>query len=156
MATNPTAVQYLPLSGGSLSGGLTDTSGNIVVNKPGTIQANAGGASTTTMGANYNGTGLASVSVPGNLQNNTGASGVKVSEAGAAPKQGTAVLAAGTNTVSNTGITANSRIMLTSQVDGGTPGFVRVSARVVGTSFTITSSSGTDTSTIGFEIFERG
>src|SRR5262252_7691870 len=120
MATNPTAVQYLPLSGGSLSGGLTVTSGNIVVNTPGTITANSGGASTTTMGANYNGTGLASVSVPGNLQNNTGASGVKVSEAGAAP------------------------------------GFVRVSARVVGTSFTITSSSGTDTSTIGFEIFEPG
>lgn len=69
-------------------------------------------------------------------------------------KQGTAVLVGGTKVVSNTSVTANSRIFLTSQVDGGTPGFVRVSARTPGTSFTITSSSGTDTSTIAYEIFE--
>lgn len=71
-------------------------------------------------------------------------------------KQGAVTLVGGTATISNTSITANSRIFLTSQVDGGTPGFLRVSSRVVGTSFTITSSSGTDTSTVAYEIFQPG
>lgn len=79
--------------------------------------------------------------------------GLQVKE-GANAKQGTAVLVGGTVTVANTAVTANSRILLTSQVDGGTPGFVRVSTRVAGTSFTIKSSSTTDTSTIAYEIFE--
>jgi hypothetical protein len=71
-------------------------------------------------------------------------------------KQGTAVLVAGSVVVANTSVTASSRIFLTSQADGGAPGFLRVSARVVGTSFTITSSSPTDTSTVAYEIFEPG
>lgn len=79
--------------------------------------------------------------------------GLRVRE-GSNCKQGTATLAAGTVTVANTSVTANSRIFLTGQADGGTPGFVRVSSRVPGTSFTITSSSGTDTSTVAYEIFE--
>jgi hypothetical protein len=78
---------------------------------------------------------------------------IRVNEA-ANGKQGTAVLVAGSKVVSNTSITANSRILLTSQVDGGAPGFLRVSARSVGISFTITSSSGTDTSTVGYFITE--
>lgn len=69
-------------------------------------------------------------------------------------KQGVVTLTAGAATVSTTAVTANSRIFLTSQVDGGTPGFLRVSARTAGTSFTITSSSGTDTSTVAYEIVE--
>lgn len=69
-------------------------------------------------------------------------------------KQGTATLSAGTVTVSNSAVTANSRILLTSNADGGTPGWLRVSARTAGTSFTITSSSGSDTSTVAYEIFE--
>jgi hypothetical protein len=48
------------------------------------------------------------------------------------------------------------RILVTSNADGGTPGFLRVSARTAGTSFTVTSSSGTDTSTFAYEIFEPG
>ncbi len=79
--------------------------------------------------------------------------GLRVKE-GSNAKQGTATLVAGTVTVANTSVTANSRILLTSQVDGGTPGFLRVSARVAATSFTITSSSGTDTSTVAYQIFE--
>lgn len=73
---------------------------------------------------------------------------------GSNAKQGVATLVAGTVTVANTAITANSRIFLTSQVDGGTPGFVRVASRIAGTSFTITSSNAADTSTIAYEIFE--
>lgn len=82
-------------------------------------------------------------------------SGLLVKEA-ANGKQGIAVLVAGALTVSNTSTTAVSRIFLTSQVDGGTPGFLRVSSRVAGVSFTITSSSATDTSTVAYEIFEPG
>lgn len=67
---------------------------------------------------------------------------------------GTATLVGGTVVVSNAAVTANSRIMLTSQVDGGTPGFLRISARSAGVSFTILSSSGTDTSTVAWEIIE--
>jgi Pectate lyase superfamily protein len=71
-------------------------------------------------------------------------------------KQGAVALVSGSKVVSNTSVTANSRILLTSNVDGGTPGWLRVSARTPGTSFTITSSSGTDTSTVAYQIFEPG
>ena len=79
--------------------------------------------------------------------------GLKVFES-ANSKQGIATLVAGTVTVANTSVTANSRILLTGQVDGGTVGFQRVSARTAGTSFTITSSNALDTSIVAFEIFE--
>lgn len=79
--------------------------------------------------------------------------GLVVSEA-ANGKQGVATLVGGTVVVANTSITANSRIFLTSQVDGGAPGFLRVSTRTPGASFTILSGSGTDTSTVAYEIFE--
>lgn len=75
-------------------------------------------------------------------------------EDGSNKAMGVATLVGGTVTVNNTKVTANSRIFLTSQADGGTPGTLRVSARVAGTSFTITSSSGTDTSTVAFLILE--
>lgn len=79
--------------------------------------------------------------------------GFRVKE-GTNAKMGTATLTAGAATVSNTSVTATSRIFLTSNADGGTPGFLRVSARTAGTSFTITSSSGTDTSTVAWIIYE--
>lgn len=94
-----------------------------------------------------------SVSSGGNIRATTIGSGFRAAE-GANAKQGIAVLVAGTLAVANTSVTANSRILLTSNVDGGTPGFLRVSARTAGTSFTILSSSGTDTSTVAFQIFE--
>lgn len=75
---------------------------------------------------------------------------------GANGKQGVATLVAGQVVVANTSITATSRIFLTSQQDGGTPGWLRVSARTAGTSFTIQSSSGSDTSVVAYEIFEQG
>jgi len=79
--------------------------------------------------------------------------GLQVKE-GTNAKQGAATLVAGTKTVANTSVTANSRIFLTNNASSGTPGFLYISARVAGTSFTITSSSNTDTSTIAYEIFE--
>jgi hypothetical protein len=71
-------------------------------------------------------------------------------------KQGTATLVAGTVVVANTSVTATSRIFLTCQTPGGTVGALYVSARTAGTSFTITSTSGSDTSTVAYEIFEVG
>lgn len=85
----------------------------------------------------------------------TAGNGLAVAE-GLNAKQGTAVLAAGTAVVANTSVTANSRIFLTAQVPGGTVGAPYVSARSAGVSFTITSTSNTDTSTVAYQIFEKG
>ena len=70
-------------------------------------------------------------------------------------KQGIATLSSGTVTVSNTSVTANSRIQLTIQdPNGGTPGAIYISARTAGTSFDITSTSSTDTSIVAYFITE--
>lgn len=72
---------------------------------------------------------------------------------------GSSVLVGGTVTVSTTCTPAtlgtNGIILLTSQVDGGTPGSLRVSASVASTSFTITSNSASDTSTVGWFIVKQ-
>lgn len=91
--------------------------------------------------------------ISGDFKINTAGKGLFVKE-GSNAKMGTATLTAGSATVSTTAVAATSRIFLTSNTDGGTPGFVRVSARSAGTSFTITSSSGTDTSTIAWMIVD--
>lgn len=81
--------------------------------------------------------------------------GLKLQE-GANASQGVVTLVAGSAIIANTSVTANSRIQLTIQQDGitGTPGSVRVSSRVVGVSFTITSSSNTDSSKVAYQISE--
>ena len=79
--------------------------------------------------------------------------GLSIAE-GADAKMGTAVLVAGTVTVATTAVTANSRIFLTNNAPGGTPGFLHISARTASTSFDITSSNGADTSTIAWMIVE--
>jgi len=67
---------------------------------------------------------------------------------------GQVTLVAGSKVVSTTKVTADSRIILTNNASSGTPGFLYVSARVVSTSFTITSSSGADTSNVAWLILE--
>jgi hypothetical protein len=79
--------------------------------------------------------------------------GLRIKE-GTNARQGTATLVAGSVTVANTSVTATSRIQLTSQADGGTPGWLRVSNRTVGASFVITSSNSSDTSTVAYLITE--
>lgn len=103
---------------------------------------------------------LASPTFTGDVNSSTGnvlistiGKGLQV-KTGTNAKIGTAVLVAGTLTVANTSVTANSRIFLTSQVDGGTPGFLRVTTKTVGTSFVITSSNAADTSTVAWHIVE--
>jgi len=145
----PFLTQLQQLAGGTIPGALTVT--GLLTTQAGITNSGANISSAS----NFAGTGSAGVNSAGNIDANVAGSGLRVAE-GSNAKQGTAVLVAGTVTVSNTSVTANSRILLTSNADGGTPGFVRVSAKTAGTSFVITSSSGTDTSTIAYEIFEPG
>lgn len=67
---------------------------------------------------------------------------------------GASVLVAGTVTVSTTKVTANSRIMLSNNANGGTVGVPYISARTAATSFVITSTNAADTSTIAWLIVE--
>jgi len=67
---------------------------------------------------------------------------------------GRAVLVGGTVTVLDSKITNKSNIYILSQINGGTPGFLRCSARVEGVSFTVLSSNGADTSTFAYLILE--
>ena len=122
MSTNPSAIQYLPLSGGTITGTLTV---NSFLFTGGFVDIESAGQ------------------------------GLRVAE-GANAKQGTATLVAGTVTVANTSVTANSRIFLTGQVLGGTAGALNVTSRVAGTSFTVTSTNAADTSTFAYEIIEPG
>lgn len=83
----------------------------------------------------------------------TAGKGLRVKE-GSNAKQGVSTLVAGTVTVSNTSVTASSRIFLTCQdPNGGVPGVEYISARTVGTDFTITSSAA-DTCIVAWQIFE--
>lgn len=70
-------------------------------------------------------------------------------------KMGTATLVGGTVTVSNTSVTSNSLIFLTTQSVGGTVGYSYISAKVASTSFTITSISALDTSIVAWLIMEE-
>lgn len=79
--------------------------------------------------------------------------GISIKE-GSNAKMGVTTLVAGTVAVSTTAVTANSRILLTPQNASGNAGAVSVSARTPGTSFTISSTSATDTRDIAWIIFE--
>ena len=80
--------------------------------------------------------------------------GIKIAE-GTNAKQGIATLVSGTVTVNNTSVTYNSRIFLTIQnPNSTTPGYLWISGRTAGTSFTIQSSSSSDGSIVAYEIFE--
>jgi len=138
------------LLGGQVTG---DSAERFTLDSAGAQRWGSGGAGADVV-EKRSGVGILQLTV-GSFDVNGNGSGYQAKE-GVNCKQGTAVLVAGTVTVANTAVTANSRIFLTPQNAGGTPGFVGVSARVAGTSFTITSSNAGDTSTIAFEIFEPG
>lgn len=94
-----------------------------------------------------------SLGVVTDVKLNTAGNGLYVKQ-GANATHGVSTLVGGTVVVSTTKVTANSNIFLTCNTQGGTPGFLRVSARTASTSFTILSSSGTDTSVVGWLIVE--
>lgn len=90
-----------------------------------------------------------------NIMVSTAGKGLQIKGGGSA-RLGTATMTAGgTVTVNNTTITANTRIFLTHQIPTGTLGFLRVSAKVNGVSFTISSSSATDTSNVAWLLVEE-
>lgn len=78
--------------------------------------------------------------------------GLSVPE-GSNAKMGTATLVGGTVTVNTTAVTANSRIFLQHSTTGGTVGVLTYTISAA-TSFTVTSSSGTDTSTFNWLLVE--
>lgn len=91
----------------------------------------------------------------GNLSFTTAGNGILIKE-GSNARMGVSTLVGGTVTVSNTSITANTRIFLTKQ-SSGTPvalGALSESARVAATSFTITSDNVTDTSNVAWLLIE--
>ena len=69
-------------------------------------------------------------------------------------RSGTAVLVGGTKVVNDASVTANTKIYLSCSAVGGTTGFLTVSARTAGVSFTILSSSILDTSTVSYLMVE--
>lgn len=69
-------------------------------------------------------------------------------------RAGNAVLVAGTITVSNTTVTANTIVMLTRKISGGTLGTAITYTVSAGASFTITSDSALDTSTFSYLLIE--
>lgn len=74
---------------------------------------------------------------------------------GANAKQGTiGAMTAGTITVANTSVTANSKVYPMRGPGGTNPGAWYCSAIVAGTSFTVTSTNAADTGSGWFEIFE--
>lgn len=85
--------------------------------------------------------------------NNVVGGTIKIND-GANEQMGVATLVAGTVTVNNVKVTNSTRIFTSVQAPGGTQGFLHISARVAGTSFTITSTSATDTSTVAWLLIE--
>lgn len=75
-------------------------------------------------------------------------------EDGSNKRMGVATLVAGTVTVSNSSVTANTRIFLSRQVAGGTLGHLSVGTVTASTSFVINSSSNSDTSTVNWLLIE--
>jgi hypothetical protein len=80
--------------------------------------------------------------------------GLQIKE-GANARMGIATLVAGGVTVSNTSVTANTRIFLTNNnTNAGAVGFLYVSTRTVGASFQIVSSNGADVSSVAWLLIE--
>jgi hypothetical protein len=84
--------------------------------------------------------------------NNASPSLITVTQPGPVVSSGTAVLAAGTVTVSDPKVTANTTIRLSNRAIGGTPGALYLGAKTAGTNFTIKSTSASDTSTVYYEV----
>lgn len=95
-----------------------------------------------------------SLTVAGNIISSAVGKGFQVKE-GSNAKMGTATLNGTTAVVvSNTSVTATSRIFVTTNASGGTVGVPYVDTRSAGTSFSLKSTNAADTSTVAWVIFE--
>lgn len=88
----------------------------------------------------------------GDIETTTAGKGLRIKE-GSNARMGASVLVGGTVAVSNTSVTANTKIFLSRSTTGGTTGDLSYTISA-GASFTINSSSGTDTSTINWILVE--
>jgi hypothetical protein len=143
---------------------VVNTTANSLAAGTATTLADANGAATFAGGVTANGTfsffgGLVEVATHlvtdnGNVSINGVGKGLLIKE-GTNAKMGTATLNGTTAvTVATTAVTANSRIQLTINTPGGTPGSPYVSARTAGTSFQIKSTGASDTSVVAWLIVE--
>jgi hypothetical protein len=152
-------------SGGTLSGGANDifassTCTNILLDScggwstPPVISTPV--SETTLINMVISGSTLPYFTVPGPIDVSGAGNGIKIAE-GSNAKQGTLTLNGTTAVVvSNTSVTANSRIFLTTNLGAGTVGAPYVSARTPGTSFSVKSTIAGDTSTVAYFITEPG
>ncbi len=128
-----------------------DTTSRLVIDADGELNwgPGGGGATDTQMSR----TAASTLGLNSDFAITLAGKGLKIKE-GSNAKMGTSTLVAGTVTVATTAVTANSRVFLTVQTAGGTQGHLRVSARTAGTSFTITSTSASETSTVAWLLVE--
>lgn len=133
--TNPAVM----LDGRLAAGGAVATRPLLVIANNGTtkISVAAGGSMTLTGGS---------------LILGTAGQGIQI-KSGTNARAGTATLVGGTVTVSNTSVTANTVVRYWLKTAGGTVGSYTYTTSA-GTGFTITSSSGSDTSTLDWELVE--
>lgn len=136
-------IPYTLRTAGTVTGG---DGRDILISGTPVVSANKGGdvILESAQGGTTYGDIVIDTHVLGTLKINTGAN----------EQCGTATLVGGTITVNNTKVTASSIILITIQAPGGTLGATYISARVASTSFTITSTSALDTSTVGWLIIE--
>jgi hypothetical protein len=92
----------------------------------------------------------ATCQITGTIFNKT-TGAVSLSSVGASPSVGNAILVAGTKTVTTAAIKSSSIVILSRKTAGGTLGNLTYTI-TAGTSFTINSSSATDTSTVSWQI----
>jgi hypothetical protein len=136
-----TALRFVPTSGTAATNGLYLVGAN-----------NPGLSANSTKVIDWTST---LVTITGNLSLGTAGNKLLVKE-GSNAAMGVATLVGGTVTVSNTLVTASSRIFLSIQSLGtvAAPKAIGVTARTAATSFTITSADATDTSAVAWHIIE--
>lgn len=162
--TTGSGLWYSGSGGGEILTSLTVIGPSVLTG--GTLINSSGSANTTIgtggTGATFIGNTTGNTVVTGSetITGNLGLTGAasKLSVSAATPASAsigtTAPLTAGSITVATTAITANSLVFFTTHTLGTVPvpQSYRVSARTAGTSFTIQSSGGTDTSTVDYWI----
>lgn len=90
----------------------------------------------------------------GNALVQTVGAGLRVKEGANAKQLLSGSMTAGSITIANTSVTANSRIICTRQPGGANPGAAMVTAISAGVSFTVTSTNAADTGPVACQIFE--
>lgn len=137
--------------GGTLSGGIA-TMGRFVPSSSSVPTNGINLPAGNTLGLSTNSVVRVRVESTGQVALQTVGAGLSIAE-GSNAKMGLSTLVGGTVTVSTTAVTTNSRIFMNQRTAGGTLGVLSYTI-VNGTSFTITSTSAIDTSTVNWMIVE--